>query len=68
MKNPAILTLMALLIAFSAVSTSVYGQSESSGSSDWTYEIAPYFLWTMGLDGEITVKGSPANVDLNEIC
>ncbi len=56
---------MAALIAFSAASTSVYGQTESSGSSDWTYEIAPYFLWAMGLDGEITVKGSPANVDLS---
>ncbi len=65
MKHQVILTLMAALIAFGAGGTSAYGQSEGSGSSDWSYEIAPYFLWAVGLDGEMTVQGSTADMDLS---
>ena len=65
MKTRAILTLVAVLIAFGAGGTAAYAQSEGSGSSDWNYSIAPYFVWAMGLDGEITVKGSPGDVDLS---
>jgi len=56
---------VAVLIAFGVGGTLVYGQTESTGSSDWNYEIAPYFLWAVGLAGEVTVQGSTADVDLS---
>jgi hypothetical protein len=39
--------------------------AENSGSKNWNYTIGPYFLWALGLDGEVTVKGTTADVDFS---
>jgi hypothetical protein len=31
----------------------------------WSYDIAPYYLWGVGLDGTVTVMGTPSDVDIS---
>jgi hypothetical protein len=45
--------------------TNAHAQEETSGSKSWQYDIAPYYLWAVGLDGEATVMGSTSDVDVS---
>jgi hypothetical protein len=38
---------------------------ESSLFKGWTFEVAPFYLWLPALDGEVTVRGQSADVDLS---
>ena len=37
---------------------------ETSGTKNWEFELAPLYLWAASMDGEMTVKGITAPVEL----
>lgn len=41
-----------------------FAEGAASGDDPWSYDIAPYFLWAVGLDGSVTTRGMPADVDI----
>ncbi len=45
--------------------TPAVAQDDSAGSKNWRYELAPYYLWAAALDGEATLKGQTADVDVS---
>lgn len=57
--------LIVLVLAF--VCTPAYGQGggdDPPGSDKWEFIVVPY-LWIIGLDGDVTVKGNTSEVDVS---
>ena len=40
-------------------------QDDAAKKKNWRYELAPYYLWMAGLEGDVALKGQPAEVDLS---
>jgi hypothetical protein len=56
-----------LLIVLSLAVVALLGstvRAAESTSDGWSFEVAPLYLWAMGLDGEIAVKGQYTPVDI----
>jgi len=60
-KVSVILVLVAVILA--AVAPSMAAEEESSGSG-WEFGVAPY-LWALAMNGNVTVKGLEADVDVS---
>ena len=62
--------LMVLLVLMLFVCPAAYSQDqgaspEASLFTGWTSDVAPFYLWIPALDGEVTVRGHAADVDLS---
>jgi opacity protein-like surface antigen len=53
-----------LIVAFMLVCTSAYAYDNPSGSDKWQIQVNPYFF-APGLEGDLTVNGQTATVDLS---
>jgi len=64
--KPLMLMLTLLLLVCPAAYSQVRGTpQEASFFKGWTFDVAPFYLWLPALDGEITVRGRSADVDLS---
>jgi hypothetical protein len=54
-----------LLVCPMASSQDGGARQEASFFEGWTFEVAPCYLWLPALDGEVTVHGQSADVDLS---
>jgi opacity protein-like surface antigen len=57
--------LLLLLVCPAAYSQDRGAAQEHSFSQGWTFDVAPFYLWLPALDGEVTVRGRSADVDLS---
>ena len=60
MRHTQLMVLGLLLLALPA-----FAQDASSAETAWRYDVAPYFLWAMAIDGEVAIKGMPSQVDVS---
>src|SRR5919108_2997277 len=56
---------LTLLVCPAAYSQGGGTGQESSLFKGWSFEVAPFYLWLPALDGEVTVRGQSADVDLS---
>jgi hypothetical protein len=49
-------------ILFLFPTSTAYSQ-DSTGGDDWSFELAPLYLWGTSITGDMTLKGNPAEVD-----
>ena len=56
---------LTLLVCPEAYSQGGGTGQESSLFKGWSFEVAPFYLWLPALDGEVTVRGQSADVDLS---
>jgi len=61
MRLLVILAVAVLLLA--AFTPAVFAEEKSDGQSTWEFYVAPY-VWTLSADGNVTVKGIKADVDV----
>ena len=52
------------LLVFGILRPAAYGQEESPGSDEWEFVAIPY-LWTFGLNGDLTALGIQESIDLS---
>jgi hypothetical protein len=57
-----ILAVAVLLLA--AFTPAVFAEQKSDGQSAWEFYVAPY-VWTLAANGNVTVKGIKADVDIS---
>ncbi len=56
------LSIVMCVLALALLCPSVYGQEEPSGSDEWNFMLTPY-VWLLGQDGKLTIKGGTSDVD-----
>lgn len=67
MTRPATISAaLSILLVFAAVAADA---QTAAPDGEWEYQIAPFFLWGLSLDGEMTVRGQAQDVkmDFDEI-
>ena len=57
-------TIFALIfsIFFLFLISPAYSQ-DASGENDWSFDLAPLYLWGISISGDMTVKGNDSSVD-----
>lgn len=60
------ITVSVLIVLFIC---STVNAGESSDTGDWKFNLAPLYLWAVSIDGDMTVKGTtaPLQIDFDEI-
>lgn len=66
MRKIIAITISFLIVLF--ICTAAYAQ-ESSDTGDWQFNLAPFYLWAVSMDGEMTVMGNaaPLKAEFSEI-
>ena len=59
-SNRKLLSIAVLTAGTLALSTEVYASDD-----EWEFALAPLFLWGVNLDGESTINGKAADMDLD---
>jgi hypothetical protein len=63
-----ITTLMLMIALLGCFTTSAFGGEETQ-KSDWDFNLAPFYLWAVSMDGDMTVMGNtaPLKADFKDI-
>ena len=49
-------------IVFLFLISTAYSQ-DATGENDWSFELAPLYLWGIAISGDMTIKGNEQNVE-----
>jgi hypothetical protein len=66
MRKMIAITISVLIVLFIFTTANA---GESSDTGDWDFSLAPFYLWAVSMDGDITVMGTstPLTADFSEI-
>ena len=64
MKRVTIISISIVLVLFGCICPSAFGQDNPTGGEKWEFSVTPYF-WMAGIEGDVTVKGNKADVDVD---
>jgi len=53
-----------MVLVIGLVCPLAYGE-ESTSNKDWEFSLAPMYLWALAMDGDVTVKGNKADLDVS---
>jgi hypothetical protein len=66
MRKIIAITISVLIVLFICTTANA---GESSGTGNWKFDMAPFYLWAVSMDGDLTTMGNtaPLQVDFDEI-
>ena len=59
-----LLTLLIVVFIFNPLASAVAAEEKPDAQSGWEFQVAPY-LWAISMNGDATVKGQEADVDVS---
>lgn len=63
MKYKKKVTIVLAILAAGLICSSAYGQEEIGSADDWQFSVTPY-LWLVGIEGDLSVKGNEVDIDV----
>jgi len=66
MKKSMFAIILSIVFLFSVLSVQA---QDATGGKDWSFDLAPFYLWGISLSGDMTIKGneSDVNADFSDI-